>query len=197
MRRSSFDAMDLEPNIETIEIKEIKEIKGIKEIKNDTKKININSCYIRIIMINAIIFISLIFFIIFLKIPKQSKEESKEEINLDENYERITPYDKEYFYVPIAATNDFHGYFFPEEEEFIHGNQTLKYKIGGIEYISKYISILKEEFGNEGILYLDSGDFFFRPYFPRYFDGNLMIDFFNLIGLNATTLGNHELLWKN
>ena len=193
IRRSSFDAMDLEPNIETIEIKEIK---GIKEIKNDTKKININSCYIRIIIINAIIFISLILLIIFLKIPKQSKEDSKEIINLDENYEKITPYDKDYFYVPIAATNDFHGYFFPEEEEFIHGNKTLKYKIGGIEYMSKYISILKEEFGNDGMLYLDSGDFFFRPYFPRYFDGNLMIDFFNLIGLNATTLGNHELLWK-
>ena len=187
MRRSSFDVMDLDPNIDTIEM---------KEIKSDSKNIKINSCYMRIIITNIIIFISLILLIIFLKIPKQSKEDSKEEINIDENYERITPNDKEYFYIPIAATNDFHGDFFPEEEEFINGNQTIKYKVGGIEYISKYISILKEEFGKDGMLYLDSGDYFFRPYSPRYFEGNLIIDFFNLIGLNATTLGNHELLMK-
>ena len=33
-------------------------------------------------------------------------------------------------------------------------------------------------------------------YAPRFFDGNLIIDFFNLVGLNATTLGSHEFLWK-
>lgn len=200
IRRSSFDMMDIEPNTRTIEI---------KEIKNDTSNINItaNSCYIRIILINIIIFISLILLIIFLKIPK-SKEENNDikihnqqnntlnYIHIDKNYKRITPYDNEYYYVPIASTNDFHGVFFPLDEEFIYKNTTIKYKIGGIDFISKYISILKEEFGKGGMLYLDSGDYFFRPYTPKIFDGNLSIDFFNLIGLNATTLGNHEFLLK-
>ena len=201
IRRSSFDMMDLEPNTRTIEIKEIK-----SDISNIS--INVNSCYIRIILINVIILISLILLIIFLKIPK-SKQESNDikkmtnqqnnslnYIHIDKDYERITPYDNGYYYVPIASTNDFHGVFFPLENEFIYQNKKIKYKIGGIDYISKYISILKEEFGKEGMLYLDSGDYFFRPYTPKIFDGNLSIDFFNLIGLNATTLGNHEFLLK-
>ena len=196
-RRSSFDTLDLEPPTQEMEIK------GISHSNN------INSCYIRIILINVIIFMSLIFLIVFLKIkiPKQENEDNNDlkilteesvlnEIHIDENYTRITPQDKEYTYIPIVTTNDIHGFFFPKEEEFIYQNKKVKYKIGGLEYISKYISILKEEFGKEGILYLDSGDYFFAPYSPKYFDGDLIIDFFNLIGLNATTLGNHEFLMK-
>ena len=178
-RRSSFDNLDTEIPIEP-------------EMPKETKKVNY--CYIRIILINLIIFISLILLIIFLKIPKQKNEINF--INIDKDYERIKQYDGEYIYIPIVATNDFHGVFFPEEDEYIYNNKKIKYKIGGLEYISKYISILKEEFGKDGILYLDSGDYFFGPYTPRFFDGNLIIDFFNLVGLNATTLGNHEFLWK-
>ena len=194
-RRSSFDILDSETPTQEMEI---------KGINNNNK---VNTCYIQIILINVIIFISLIFLIIFLKVPKPEDNENKDlkllteeiilnDIHIDENYTRITPYDKEYFYVPIATTNDIHGVFFPKEEELIYQNKSIKYKIGGLEYISKYISILKEEFGKDGMLYLDSGDYFFGPYSARYFDGDLIIDFYNLIGLNATTLGNHEFLMK-
>ncbi len=192
-RRSSFDILDLEQRTQTLEIKEL--------------NYSSNSCHKRIIFINVSFLVSLILIIIFIKIPKQENiqkndlklkiEENKiNEIYIDQNYTRINQNDKEYIYVPIAATNDFHGYFFPEEETFTYENKTINYKIGGLEYISKYISILKEEFGKDGMLYLDSGDFLFRPYSPKYFDGKLIIDFFNLIGLNATTLGNHEFLMK-
>ena len=196
-RRSSFDILDTEPQMEQIKIPKL----------NDQHKIN--PCYTKIILINLTFFFLLIFLIIFIKIPQQENPKAKNDFNLtseksnlnfihiDKNYKRITPYDEEYTYVPIVTTNDIHGNFFPQEEEFKYdNNKTIKYKIGGLEYISKYISILKEEFGKEGILYLDSGDFFFPPYSPRYFDGNLIIDFFNLVELNATTLGNHEFLWK-
>ena len=148
-RRSSFDNLDTEIPVEP-------------QITNETNKIKIskkiNSCYIRIILINSIIFISLVFLIIFLKIPGQKNRINY--IHIDKDYKRIKQYDGEYIYVPIVATNDFHGVFFPEEEEYIYNNKTIKYKIGGLEYISKYISILKEEFGKDGILYLDSGNFF-------------------------------------
>ena len=197
VRRSSFDILESESDVEKIEI---------NDINNSTKT---NPCYIKIILINTTIFLFLIFLIIFLKTPQDNYNNNKRDFNInsenndtidyihiDKNYKRITPDDKEYTYIPIVTTNDIHGNFFPQEEEFIYNNKKIKYNIGGLEYISKYISILKEEFGKDGILYLDSGDFFFPPYSPKYFDGNLIIDFFNLIGLNATTLGNHEFLWK-
>ena len=192
IRRSSFDILDTETKMEQMKIPKL------------NNKHKINPCF----LINSSFFFLLIFLIIFIKIPKPESTRVKNDINLtleknelnyihiDKNYKRIKPYDEEYTYIPIVTTNDIHGNFFPQEEEYTHNNKTIKYKIGGLEYISKYISILKEEFGKEGILYLDSGDFFFPPYSPKYFDGNLIIDFFNLVGLNATTLGNHEFLWK-
>ena len=181
-RRSSFDILDTSQT----------QIQKQNALNTNIISSKVN---IRIIFINTIIFLTLLCLIIFLKIPEKNSEASTKEINIDDNYERIIPYDGEYYHVPIVTTNDIHGIFFPEEEEFIYENKTLKYNIGGLGYISKYISILKEEYGSEGILYLDSGDFLFRPYYPKYFDGNLILDFFNIIGLNATTLGNHEFLW--
>ena len=200
VRRSSFDILESESDIEKTEI---------NNLNNSSK---INPCYIKIILINTSIFLFLIFLIIFLKTPQENNNtdkrnykdynitlennETKDYIHIDKDYKRIIPNDEEYTYIPIVTTNDIHGNFFPQEEEFIYNNKKIKYNIGGLEYISKYISILKEEFGNDGILYLDSGDFFFPAYSPKYFDGNLIIDFFNLVGLNASTLGNHEFLWK-
>ena len=185
VRRSSFDILETESDIERIKI---------NKLNNSSK---INPCYIKIILINITIFLLLIFLIVFLKIPQEiNNKDERDFIHIDKNYKIITPDDKEYIYIPIVTTNDIHGYFFPQEEEYTYNNKTIQYNIGGLEYTSKYISILKEEFGKDGILYLDSGDFFFPPYSPKYFDGNLIIDFFNLIGLNATTLGNHEFLWK-
>ena len=193
VRRSSFDILESESDIEKTEI---------NNLNNSSK---INPCYIKIILINTSIFLFLIFLIIFLKTPQENNNtdkrnykdynitlennETKDYIHIDKDYKRIIPNDEEYTYIPIVTTNDIHGNFFPQEEEFIYNNKKIKYNIGGLEYISKYISILKEEFGNDGILYLDSGDFFFPAYSPKYFDGNLIIDFFNLVGLNASTLG--------
>ena len=48
--------------------------------------------------------------------------------------------------------------------------KTIKYKTGGLGYISKYINILKEEFGKNRVLYLDTGDNYFESYSAQYFD---------------------------
>ena len=150
----------------------------------------------------------LIVFIIFkvLQIKKKINEQSEirnisedkniKEIHIDENYNKIETKEKNLVYIPIVATNDIHGNFFPVENVLNYNNKKIKYKTGGLEYISKYINILKDEFGKDRVLYLDSGDNYFESYKAQYFDGTIIQDFFHLIGLNATTLGNHEFLYQ-
>ena len=111
---------------------------------------------------------------------------------LNQNYERIDPNDKDFTYIPIVGTDDIHGYFFPKINKIKIGEETLTYKTGGLEYISKYINILRDEFGSNRVLYFDGGDFYQGGIDSVLFDGEIMQDYFNLIGLNGTTIGNHE-----
>ena len=113
-------------------------------------------------------------------------------IGLNQNYQLVNPNDKNYIYVPIVGTDDIHGYFFPKINNIRIGQETLTYKTGGLEYIAKYINILREEFGSNRVLYFDGGDFYQGGIDSFLFDGEIMQDFFNLIGLNGSTLGNHE-----
>ena len=182
-RRSSFDALDLEPNI---------------YIDKREKQSFLKLCFLRLFLINILMIDGIIFFIlIFSKTKKEQTEifeEFSEEIHIDENYNRIEPNDKNYVYIPIVGTNDIHGNIFPVLNEFRYNNKTIKYKTGGLEYISKYINILRDEFGKNRILYLDSGDNYFESYSAQYFDGTIIQDYFHLIGLNGTIMGNHEFL---
>ena len=57
--------------------------------------------------------------------------------------------------------------------------------------MGKYISILREEWG-ERFLWLDAGDQFQGGLESRISDNNIIIDFFNIMKLNASTVGNHE-----
>jgi 5'-nucleotidase len=113
-------------------------------------------------------------------------------LGLNQNYERVSPYDKNYTYIPIVGTDDIHGYFFPQINSIRIEGETLKYKTGGLEYIAKYINILREEFGPHRVLYFDGGDFYQGGIDSVLFDGEIMQDFFNLVGLNGSTVGNHE-----
>ena len=72
-----------------------------------------------------------------------NKEEIKYEI--DSNYERVSANDEKYIYIPIISTNDFHGKFFPEIKELNINSKKIEYKMGGLEYISKYITTLRNE----------------------------------------------------
>ena len=189
IRRSSFDSLEFEPKIRF----------------NKKKRLNcLNLCFLRILLINILMIFVIILIILNKKTKKKfqmdltylSEDKAAEEIHLDKNYNRILPNDKNYVYVPIAATNDIHGNFFPVLNEYTLNNKTIKYKTGGLEYLSKYINILKEEFGKDRILYLDSGDNYFESYSAKYFDGTIIQDYFHLIGLNGTILGNHEFLLR-
>jgi len=113
-------------------------------------------------------------------------------VGLNQNYKTINPRDKNYTYIPIVGTDDIHGYFFPKVNKIKLDNQTLTYKTGGLEYVAKYINILREEFGSNRVLYFDAGDFYQGGIDSVLFDGEIMLDFFNLIGLNGSTVGNHE-----
>lgn len=187
-RRSSFDSLELESN-------QINKTRNLKCI---------NLRLFRILLINIIIIFGTIFIILVSKMGNKEEIDLKhltennngEEIHIDKNYNRVEPKDSKYVYIPIIGTNDIHGNFFPKINEYTYNNKTYKYKTGGLEFISKYINILKDEFGKNRVLYLDSGDNYFESYSAKYFDGTIIQDYFNLIGLNATTLGNHEFLLR-
>ena len=164
-----------------------------------------------IILITLIIFYILIFLIFpknynnaNLNISKYNKnlnnnlksEEIYKEKHIDTNYKRVSPNDENYIYIPLIGTNDFHGRFFPTINEININSKKIKFKTGGLEYIARYINILREEFGNNRVLYFDIGDQFFQTNETILFDGENIQEFLNKIGLNGTTFGNHEFLYK-
>ena len=113
-------------------------------------------------------------------------------LGLNQNYSRVKPNDKNYIYIPIVGTDDIHGNFFPKVNHIKVGEEELTYKTGGLDYVAKYINILREEFGAHRVLYFDGGDFYQGGMASVLFDGEIMQDFFNIIGLNGSTIGNHE-----
>ena len=127
------------------------------------------------------------------KLNLREHEESKTNrnnedlIDISSGYKRINPDDPDYFYVPLFCSSDIHGHFYPEE--FDVGE--ISYTKGGLDYLAKYINIIKEEFNNQ-FLYLDAGDLFQGGTESTITDGEIMMDYFNLINLNASTFGNHE-----
>ena len=160
--------------------------------------------------INIILIISIIIFVFFLFlfmksniIIKHNKLSNKislslksEKYEIDSTYERISPNDEKYIYIPIIATNDFHGRFFPEKYEIYNNGSKIEYTYGGLEYIAKYINTLRNEFGENRVLYFDSGDNYFQCNETILFTGNNIFEFLNTIGLNGTAIGNHEFLYK-
>ena len=137
-------------------------------------------------------------------LDKESKTKSKKSknkdasptngnIGLNPNYYKIDPNDSNFTYIPVVGIDDVHGLFFPKVNKIKIGeNKTLEYKTGGLEYIARYLNILREDFGPERVLYFDSGDFYQGGIDSVLFDGEIMQDFYNLIGINGTTIGNHE-----
>ena len=97
--------------------------------------------------------------------------------------------DDKYIYIPIVGTNDIHGRFFPSNNHVDFNGEKIEYKTGGLEYIARYINILKKEYASNRVLYFDAGDQFFQTKESILFDGNNIFEFLNTIGLNGTTLG--------
>ena len=112
----------------------------------------------------------------------------KEDLIEIANYDRINPEDKDYFYIPIIGSNDIHGHFYPEDLKI----ESISYTRGGLDYLAKYINIIRKEFNNN-VLYLDAGDMFRGGIESTKSNGEIILDYFNLIKVDGVTLGNNEL----
>ena len=92
----------------------------------------------------------------------------------------------------MVGIDDVHGLFFPKINKIKVNNETLEYKTGGLEYVTRYLNILRDEFGPGRVLFFDGGDFYQGGIDSVLFDGEIMQDFYNLVGVNGSTIGNHE-----
>ena len=194
--------MEVEKNSKLYLSDNISMIPSDKE-KNYPNNKNIIKNIILIIFVIIFAFFLYLFFKhnIFFKTNKSNQIKSLsikqgKKYEIDSNYERISPKDEKYIFIPIIATNDFHVRFFPEKNELYKNGKKIEYLTGGLEYIAKYINTLRNEFGENRVLYFDSGDQYFQSNETILFTGQNIFDFLNTIGLNGTTLGNHEYLYK-
>ena len=155
-----------------------------------------NKTLIRIFFVIIVIYLAVLYLYPFLtqiqNINVRIMTQQNGNQGLNQNYERVDPNDKNYTYVPIVGTDDIHGNFFPKINNIKVGNESLSYKTGGLEFVTKYINTLREEFGANRVLYFDGGDFYQGGMASVIFDGEIMLDYFNLVGLNGSTIGNHE-----
>ena len=87
----------------------------------------------------------------------------------------------------ILHTNDTHSAILPINEQL---PDTMKAGRGGF---LRRIAMLKEERAKHpDLLYFDSGDFFQGSAYFTMFKGDVEVGLMNLMGLDATTIGNHE-----
>ena len=139
-----------------------------------------------------IYFIVTIFFLFFQNIlniePSKFKDYPEEIINLEPGAKIPSYNDENYYYIPILHTNDIHGSFYPKKILLPSGKY---YSIGGLEYLGKYISIMKKEW-KDRFLYFDSGDQFQGGIEGYISKGKIIIDFFNKMNIKYATIGNHE-----
>jgi len=170
---------------------------SILESKNKIRKLSPHdfqrNCTGFIILISLLLtYIILSNFTLSDKNFKSKAINSNGNIGLNPNYEKIEYNDSKYTYIPIIGINDIHGHFFPKVNKLEIDKESLSYKTGGLEYVTKYVNIMRKEFGPNRVLFLDAGDFYQGGIDSVLFDGEIMLDYFNLIEINGTTLGNHE-----
>lgn len=87
----------------------------------------------------------------------------------------------------VLGTNDFHGYLKPVETD-IEGNKVI---VGGAEWFAGYVRILEKKYGNRLVM-LDGGDIFQGTLESNTFQGQPVVDYYNLLPYRAASVGNHE-----
>lgn len=120
-------------------------------------------------------------------VVKNDKKFYGKTIDISSDYAHVNPNDPDYFYIPIFFTSDIHGHFYPKD---VKSGKTT-YTKGGLDYIAKYLSILRKEFGDR-VLYLDGGDEFQGGVEAEMKDSALITKYLDIMGCNAATFGNHE-----
>jgi len=91
--------------------------------------------------------------------------------------------------IAIVGTNDIHGAAFPKQ--LINPFTKEKFLYGGLEYMSSYIKVIREDF-KDRLLWLDGGDQFQGTIENFLSQGEIITDFYNAANLNASVIGNHE-----
>ena len=86
--------------------------------------------------------------------------------------------------VVILHWNDFHGQVYPMR--FSSG------EVGGIRAISAVVRAEAATVGEENLLVLDAGDWYQGTPEGMLPEGRMIIDLFNALGVDATTIGNHD-----
>ena len=199
------DDMDSSQHLEVVTKKDDVVIGDLEEMELTSRSYKIkikktkkfcNETLIRIFFVIIVFYLSILFLFPFItNIPNINVRKMTQQngnLGLNQNYERVDPNDKNYTYIAVVGTDDIHGNFFPKMNTIKIGNDSLSYKTGGLEFVTRYINILREEFGSNRVLYFDGGDYYQGGIASVIFDGEIMQDFFNLIGLNGSTVGNHE-----
>ena len=175
--------MDSSKNLEVVrrddigigDLEQIQLTSKSNSIKRPTPKKFWNKPLITAFLVIIVLYVSVLLLYPYITNIKnmivREMSEQNGNIGLNQNYERVSPNDKNYTYVPIVGTDDIHGYFFPKINNIRIGQETLTYKTGGLEYIAKYINTLREEFGSNRVLYFDGGDFYQGGIDSVLFDG--------------------------
>jgi 2',3'-cyclic-nucleotide 2'-phosphodiesterase/3'-nucleotidase/5'-nucleotidase len=105
------------------------------------------------------------------------------------NYEYPIPDKKGEYTIAIFGTNDLHGTSFPKV--LVHPLTKEEYRYGGVEYLARYIKILRKQWGDR-FIWLDSGDQFQGGIESRLSKGTIMTDFLNIMAVDGAAIGNHE-----
>ena len=92
--------------------------------------------------------------------------------------------------IVLMGTNDIHGALGPMKLKTKDSDETA-YEKGGMTWLAGYIKLLRQEYGSR-LLVLDAGDEFQGSIESNTLKGAPMVQFFNTVGINGATLGNHE-----
>ena len=87
----------------------------------------------------------------------------------------------------ILHTNDTHSTIFPINDQL---PDTVKAGRGG--FLRRMAMLKEERAKHPDLLYFDSGDFFQGSAYFTMFKGDVEIGLMNLMGIDASTIGNHE-----
>jgi len=109
-------------------------------------------------------------------------------INLS-NYVYPELIDNEVYNIAMMGTNDIHGSVFGLSLR--HPLTNLTYTYGGLDNLVPFIKIMRNEW-KERFLWLDSGDQFQGGIESIISNGSIITDFFNVMNLDGSTIGNHE-----
>jgi 5'-nucleotidase len=95
--------------------------------------------------------------------------------------------------IAILGTNDIHGALEPMDLKTREpeGTAPVSYQAGGVATLASYVKVLRSEFGRD-FIWLDAGDEFQGTIESNLEQGAPMVQFFNMEGLQAAAVGNHE-----